>query len=220
MCGRFALYAPASTIAEVFGLDLPDVPLLAPRYNLAPTDPVLGVRRAGDARTAGVYRWGLVPWWAEDKKVGARWINARSEEVHRTRVFREAFQRRRLVVPADGFYEWRAEDGRKQAYFFRRPDGRPLAFAAVWERWHKGGEEVVSCAVLTTSAAEVVAPIHDRMPVVLREDDLDRWLDPDEDAERLRALCLPREGLEAVRVGPRVNKAGNEGPDLIEAVTA
>jgi len=217
MCGRFALYAPASTIAEVFGLDLPEVPLLAPRYNLAPTDPVLGVRVSNGARIGGVYRWGLVPWWAEDKKVGARWINARSEDVARTKVFQEPIRQRRLVVPASGFYEWREEGGRKQAYFFRRPDGRPLALAGVWDRWKKNGEEVLSCAVLTTRAADEVAPVHDRMPVILAERDVARWLDPDErDPAALADLCAPRDGLEVVRVGPRVNKAGNEGADLID----
>lgn len=220
MCGRFALYAPASTIAEVFGLDLPEVPLLAPRYNLAPTDPVLGIRASVGARQAGVYRWGLVPWWSEDKKVGARWINARSEEVDKTRVFQDPIANRRLVVPASGFYEWREEEGRKQAYFFRRADGRPLAFAAVWDRWRKSGEEILSCAILTTRASEEVLPVHDRMPVILRERDLDRWLDPEQrDAGAVRDLCVPREGLEVVRVGPRVNKAGNEGPDLIDALS-
>lgn len=251
MCGRFAMYAPASSIAEVFGLDLPDIPEVPARYNLAPTDPVLGIRVQGGTRVGGVYRWGLVPWWAEDKKVGARWINARSEDVGKTRVFREPFAQRRLVVPASGFYEWRLEAGRKQAYFFRRADGRPMAFAGLWDRWRPRAareedagprftasaaareedagprltapaavsDEVVSCTILTTRAAEVVEPVHDRMPVVLAERDLERWLDPGvEDPEVLRDLLVPREGLEVVRVGPRVNKAGNEGADLVEAV--
>jgi len=217
MCGRFALYAPASTIAEVFGLDLPEVPLLTARYNLAPTDPVLGIRVSAGARVGGVYRWGLVPWWAEDKKVGARWINARSEAVATTKPFKEPVATRRLVVPASGFYEWREEEGRKQAYFFRRPDGRPLALAGLWDKWKKDGEEIVSCTVLTTRAAEEVTPFHDRMPVILNERDIDRWLDPEEkDPDALKSLYVPREGLEVVRVGPRVNKAGNEGADLID----
>jgi putative SOS response-associated peptidase YedK len=193
------------------------VPEFQPRYNLCPTDPVLGIRFTGGGRVADMYRWGLVPWWADSIKVGARWINARSEDAAKTKPFREPLAERRLVVPASGFYEWRLEDGRKQAYFFRRPDGRPLAFAGMWDRWGPREAPVISCTVLTTSPSEEMRPYHDRMPVILAERDLAHWLDPEErDPGVLRDLLVPREGLEPIRVGPRVNKAGEEGADLVE----
>jgi putative SOS response-associated peptidase YedK len=178
MCGRFTLTAPARALAELF--DLADLPALAPRYNVAPTQPVLAVRHAGEARREVVrLRWGLVPSWADDLRIGARLLNARAETAAEKPAFRTALARRRCLVPADGFFEWRSAGGKKQPLWFRLRDGRPFALAGLWERWQAAeGVLVESCAVLTTEANELVRPVHERMPVILEPSRYDAWLDP------------------------------------------
>ena len=177
MCGRFTLTAPTDQIQELFHVEaLPD---LEAHYNIAPTDPVLTMRLDDESeRQAEMMRWGLVPVWADDKKMGARLINARSETVHEKPAFRDAFKSRRCLVAADGFLEWKKMQGRKQPFLFKLQDERPFGFAGLWERWRdEEGEWLITCTILTTDANELVEPTHDRMPVILHPEDHELWLD-------------------------------------------
>lgn len=219
MCGRFALYAPASDIAEVFGVD--ELPEIVDRYNIAPTDPVLGIRAYEDGRMAEEYRWGLVPFWSKDAKGAARLINARAEKAATAPAFREAMSRRRLLIPASGFYEWLKVGKDRLPTLFRLDSGLPMAFAGVWERWRGPDGVLRTCSILTTDANDVVRPLHDRMPVILPRRSWDAWLDPNQrDAAAVRHLLAPYalDDLEAVPVGTAVNNVKNEGPQLIEPV--
>jgi putative SOS response-associated peptidase YedK len=221
MCGRFTLATPEQDIAQQFSLT--DVPHLAPRYNIAPTQPVAAVRlkREGGGRELVMLHWGLIPFWADDPKIGNRMINARAETVEEKPSFRNAFRRRRCLVLADGFYEWKKQNGWKQPYYVRMEDGRPFAFAGLWEFWKDDETEtaIESCTLLTTQPNGVVRPIHARMPVILQPRDYALWLDVDTtDIERLKGILTPypAEGMDAYPVSRRVNKPAHEGPELIE----
>ncbi len=214
MCGRFTLYAKGEILAEEFGV--PASGVAAPRYNIAPTQDVAAVRASpsGGGREIARLRWGLVPSWAKDPAIGNRLINARSETVREKPSFRNAFRRRRCLIPASGFYEWQRKERGKQPFHVRMRDGRVFAFAGVWDRW-EGPEGVVveSCAILTTGANAVLAPIHDRMPVILGRAEYDRWLDPAlADANSLAPLLapFPPEGMTVYAVSPRVNAPSND----------
>lgn len=219
MCGRFTLKTTAEVLAEHF--ELPEVPVLVPRYNIAPSQTVAVVR--GGAEPAGReltgLRWGLIPSWAEDPGIGNRMINARAETVAEKPAFRSAFRRRRCLIVADGFYEWRRQDGRTQPFYFRLRDGGPFAIAGLWERWEKGDEPIESCTLLTTGANDVVGPVHDRMPVVLDPAEYGRWLDPRVDRpEGLQPLLQPYPGerMVALPVGRHVNDPRHDDPRCIE----
>lgn len=221
MCGRFTLATPEQDIAQQFSLT--DVPHLEARYNIAPTQPVAAVRlqREGGGRELVMLHWGLIPFWADDPKIGNRMINARAETVEEKPSFRNAFRRRRCLVLADGFYEWKKENGWKQPYYVRMDDGRPFAFAGLWEFWKDDETEtaIESCTLLTTQPNGVVRPIHKRMPVILHPRDYDLWLDVETaDVERLKAILgpYPAEEMEAYPVSRLVNKPAHEGPELIE----
>jgi putative SOS response-associated peptidase YedK len=219
MCGRFTLRTPASVLVSQFALDLGlQLPL---RYNIAPTQQVAVIRSADGARQLAMMKWGLIPSWADDPKIGYSLINARSETVAEKPSFRSAMKSRRCLIPADGFFEWQKEGKKKLPIYFRRPDDQPFAFAGLWERWSKAAEPVESCTILTTSANALVRPFHDRMPVILSPNDYNAWLDPQTtDAEKLRYLFEPChvEELTAYPVNPVVNSARHEGADCIEAV--
>ena len=218
MCGRYAFFSPAEAVRRTFALDV--VPDLEPRYNIAPTQDVPAVR-AGDegGRVFAMLHWGLVPKWAKERAIGNRMINARAETLAGKPSFRDAFRRRRCLVPADGWYEWQPAPGGKQPWFIRGKDGRPLAFAGLWERWKDpAGAQLESCAIVTTDAAESIRKIHDRMPVVLGEGDWDRWLDAAfSDTDKLSELLRPFDAgaLEAWPVSRLVNAPKNQGPELI-----
>jgi putative SOS response-associated peptidase YedK len=221
VCGRFTQASPGEVIAELF--DLPEVPRLAPRWNIAPTQPVGAVRTgAGGARELVELHWGLIPSWAKERSVGARMINARAETVAEKPAFRAALRARRCLIVADGFYEWRKTGARKQPHFIRLRDGRPFAFAGLWERWAAGPDEAVeSCVIVTTTPNELLAPIHDRMPVILAPSDFAGWLDPGtRDASRVLPLLRPHpaDEMEAYPVGLRVNNPGNDDPSCARAL--
>lgn len=217
MCGRFALTAPASTITEIFQVDvLPDV---LPRYNVAPTTQVLCVVQEDGERVAKTFRWGLVPFWAKDLKVGYRMINARSETAASKPAFRAAFKKRRLLILADSFYEWLRKDKKiKIPHMIGMKDHRPFAMAGLWERWtDPEGEDIYTCSILTTGPNELMESIHDRMPVILPEHHWNLWLDPAvQDKERLQELLVPypAEQMAARRVSKLVGNVKNKGPEV------
>lgn len=175
MCGRFTLRARPEQLAEAF--DLTELPPLTSRYNIAPSQGVLVVRRCPQPEAA-VLRWGLIPSWADDPAIGYRMINARAETLASKPSFRQAYRRRRCLVLADGFYEWQHAGRRKQPYFVALAGDRPFAFAGLWESWQRDDQRIESCALITTTANALMAPIHDRMPVILAPADYDLWLDP------------------------------------------
>jgi putative SOS response-associated peptidase YedK len=215
MCGRYMLTTPLDALRQLFLFA--ERPNLAPRYNIAPTQEVPIVRRSRDgaARELIMVRWGLVPFWAHDSKIGNRLINARCESVARTPAFREAFRQRHCLVPADGFFEWQKSGRTRQPLLVRRKDRAPLAFAGLWERWRQpGGAVLRSCTIITCPPNELVAPVHDRMPVILAPADFERWLDPESGGRELLRPC-PAEWLEAVPVSPRVNSVDNDDPECI-----
>jgi putative SOS response-associated peptidase YedK len=201
--------------------DLSAAPDLGPRYNVAPTQPVAIVRGGDAGRELAVARWGLIPHWSKDAGLAAKLINARSETVAEKAAFRDAFRRRRCLIPADGFYEWAAVPGEKhkRPHHFRMRDGRPFTFAGLGERWHgEGGPEPLeTCAILTTGANAVVQPVHERMPVILLPADYAAWLDPSTPPGQLHALLrpYPAEEMTAVPVGPYVSNPRNEGPHCL-----
>jgi len=214
---------PGQVIAEVFGLD--DVPELSPRFNIAPTQAVAAVRaRADGGRELVALTWGLIPSWSKDRTIGSRMINARAETVGEKPAFRAALRARRCLVLADGFYEWQKLGTRKQPHHIRMRDGRPFAFAGLWERWTPAeGDPVESCTIITTLPNEVVAPIHDRMPAILAPADLDRWLDPGaRDPAAVAALLRPYPAgdMTAYPVSLRVNSPGADDPSCVVPTNA
>lgn len=218
MCGRFAQRSPAKKVVKQFKVK--EVPPLAERYNVAPAQMILGIRGESGAREAMFFKWGLVPRWAKDPGIGNKLINARSETVEEKPSFREAFRRRRCIIPADGFYEWKREAGRKQPFYFRMRDERPFGFAGLWEWWEgEGGEAINSCTILTTEANKILGPVHDRMPVILDPENYSLWLEGDErDRGLLRELLRPYPATEMVGypVSTLVNSPSNGGAELIE----
>jgi putative SOS response-associated peptidase YedK len=218
MCGRFTQRADSKRIAREF--EVAEVPAVEARYNIAPTQDVLAVHESLDGREATFYQWGLVPSWAKDASVGARLINARSETVQEKPSFREAFRKRRCIIPADGFYEWQRTGGRKQPFFFRIRDERPFGFAGLWERWEgEGGRVINSCAILTTEANEVLRPVHDRMPVILHPDDYELWLGGDArelDLVKEMLRRYPAGEMTCYPVGTLINSPRNQGEGLID----
>jgi len=192
-----------------FGIS--DLPARSPRYNIAPSQSVAAVRAAssGSGSEIALLRWGLIPSWSKYSAIGNRLINARAETVREKPSFRSAFKRHRCLIPANGFYEWQRLERGKQPYYIRMRDGRLFAFAGLWDRWEGGGEDTVeTCTILTTAANSVLAPIHDRMPVVLPQGEYARWLDPTlRDTDSLAPLLIPfpPEEMVAYPVSPRVN---------------
>lgn len=222
MCGRFTIKAKTEQLHEaVRGLTVTE--WRGPRYNVAPTQPVPAVRNL-DARALEWLRWGLVPGWATDLTIGNRLINARAETLADKPAFRAALRARRCVILADGFYEWAAAGPRKQPYFFQRPGGTPFALAGLWESWRPsaGGETVLTCTIITTTANAVVAPVHERMPVMLDPEAAERWLDPAPHAPEAWPSLLvpwPDRDLVAHPVSPLVNRPAVDDPRCVEPFT-
>ncbi len=217
MCGRFSLTLPVEAMGRLFGFDPGEAPELAPRYNIAPSQPVAVVRHRGDppVRELALLQWGFVPAWARDPETLRRPINARGETVSAKPMFREAYRHRRCLIPADGFYEWKRAAGGKQPWRIRRADSAPFAFAGLWDRWKgRDGAVIESCAILTTEANDTVRPIHDRMPVILDIGRFGPWLEasPVEASD----LIEPYRGeLEAYPVNRRLNDPTQDDASLI-----
>jgi putative SOS response-associated peptidase YedK len=241
MCGRYSITSPAEAIQRVF--QVPELPNLPARYNVAPTQDVPVVRVVGDNRDGDAeepeadggrhlvqLRWGLVPFWAEDPSIGAKMINARAESAADKPAFRAAFRRRRCLVVADGFYEWQAppkggsgEKGqRKQPYRIQLTSGEPFGFAGLWERWRDPADQSVleTCTILTTDANDALREIHPRMPVMLSPETFGTWLDPETDVETAKRLLAPDpdEQLTAYPISTRVNAVRNDDPTILEPI--
>lgn len=216
MCGRFAQRTDAKRLAREFKVE--EVPEVKPRYNIAPTQDILSIRQAEGEREAVFLKWGLIPSWAKYASIGAKLINARAETVTEKPSFREAFKRRRCIIPTDGFYEWQRTGGRKRPYFFRMKDERPFGFAGLWERWEGSGSRAInSCAILTTEANEVLRPVHDRMPVILHPDDYELWLGADvreHDLVKEMLRPYPADEMIGYPVSIAINSPHNQGATL------
>lgn len=220
MCGRFTLRTPAKDIAQLFEVTVPD---FDPRYNIAPSQDVTAVRFNSERgkREFTFLQWNFMPSWSDEPKTKYSMINTRAETVAEKRSFRAAFQKRRCLILADGFYKWQKRDGNKQPYFLHMKDDRAFAFAGLWEHWKGVGEELESCTIIVTEPNELLEPIHDRMPVILRPDDYDQWLDPElSDKERLQRLLRPYPSgeMEAYAVSTLVNKPTNDVEKCVEPV--
>lgn len=233
MCGRFAQTQPAQRIAEFFGLA--EVPALEPRYNIAPTQPVPAIVDKGGDRQFTYFRWGLIPAWAKDYTIGARLINARSETAAEKPSFRNALRRRRCLIVADGFFEWKRTAQGKQPYVFYLPsqttspdpsaaDSRiPFALAGLWERWESAdGDWIRSCTILTTQANDTLRPIHDRMPVILSPEDYAVWLNPQTSEPQIASLMRPFAAAAMTRypVDPAMNRPQWDHPEILNPFQA
>jgi putative SOS response-associated peptidase YedK len=221
MCGRFVLTSPLEAVHDLFRV--PERPNLEARYNIAPTQDVWIVRRNRDrsGRELSRVRWGLVPFWAKDLAIGNRMINARVEGLERKPAFREPFAKRRCLIPADGFYEWRKEGRRKQPHLIRLKGGGLFAFAGLWDVWRDAeAQSIHSCTIVTGPANQLVAELHDRMPVILAPDDHETWLAGDPSAARSLLRPCPVDWLEHFEVDPRVGSPANDDPELIRPYRA
>lgn len=220
MCGRFGVEREYVQLALRYQAVVKAVDP-GPRYNIAPTDPVPVVLAHEGERYLTHHRWGLVPSWAKDLSVGARMINARSETVATRPAFRDSLVARRCLIPATRFYEWQRGDGTKVPHSIHRNDGFPMSFAGLWASWRNPStsERVLSCTIVTTTANEMMARLHDRMPVILDEEAVELWLDPSlTDVAELLPLLVPcpDDALSAYPVSSLVNNVRNDGPELIE----
>jgi putative SOS response-associated peptidase YedK len=218
VCGRFTMRANLKTVAGLFDVPEPP-PTVRPRYNISPSQTIVAIRPTDDAsKEWALLRWGLIPSWAADPKIGYKMINARSETVATKPSFRSAFKRRRCIIPADGYYEWKANGKQKQPYLFHRKGDAPFAFAGLWERWEQGDEPIESCTIITTSANGATREFHDRMPVILDEKRIAEWLDAKSEVQELTELLKPADEklLIASAVSTLVNSPKNEDPTCVE----
>jgi putative SOS response-associated peptidase YedK len=220
MCGRFTVATDPAVLAERFEVELPED--WAPSYNVAPTQDVLGIVRSRDAqRQLRELRFGLIPHWAKDMKAGFSMINARAETVRSRGAYSGLLERRRALIVADGFYEWRTDpDGRKRPVHYTLAAGEPFAFAGLWASWRdpQGDAWLDSCTIITTNANRLVAPVHDRMPVILPRTAEAAWLDPELDPAAVDALLVPypAEQMHSAEASLLVNSVKNDGPELLD----
>ena len=226
MCGRFVSASPPDQIARYFDAVTEGERVLEPSYNVAPTNDVYAVLNDGGVRRLETLHWGLVPFWAKDPSVGNRMINARAETLADKPAYRTAFRKRRCIIPADGFYEWQKIPGQKhkQPMYMHRADGEPMAFAGLWEVWRpkdRPGEELHSCTIITGLPNEKVAPVHDRMPVILPPSAWEQWLSPEvDDVDLLGSFLVPAPSslIELHPVSTEVNNVRNKGAHLTDPV--
>jgi len=219
MCGRYSITSAPEAIRALFRYK--EQPNFPPRHNVAPTQPVPVVRLHEDERQFALMRWGLIPSWVKDPKDFPLLINARGETLEEKPAFKNAMKRRRCLFPADGFYEWKVEDGRKRAFHARGRGGGPIAFAGLWETWTgPNGEELDTAAIVTTQANREMGAVHHRAPVIVPPEQFDLWLGRDADAARALIRPAPDGSMEVYEVSPAVNKVANDTPDLIEPYTA
>jgi putative SOS response-associated peptidase YedK len=220
MCGRFALIITPAELEKIFGLRLDEE--FNPRYNIAPsqTVPVITYQEKDKKKKISSMKWGLVPSWAKDYSIGDRMINARSETIQEKPSFRSAFQRRRALIPASGFFEWKREGNTKTPYFIGMQEMKTFAFAGLWERWVHDNNFLETFTILTTEANELIHPIHDRMPVIMPENAYDRWLNPSTELSYIIPLLAPypNEKMQAYPISKLVNNPNNDSPEILERV--
>jgi putative SOS response-associated peptidase YedK len=218
MCGRYTLTSSPEAIRALFRYR--EEAGFPPRYNVAPTQPIPVVRRVNGEPSLALMRWGLIPSWVKDPGVFSLLVNARGEGVNDKPAFRHAMKRRRCLVPADGFYEWKDEGGRRRPYFVRKAGGGPLAFAGLWETWTgPNGEEMETAAIITTDANKEMAQVHHRAPAIVPPDVFDFWLDTDNVDAKTAAAAIgpaPHGSMEVYEVSTAVNRVANDRPELIE----
>ncbi len=224
MCGRFVLDINGEQLSESF--DLSDPILFEPRYNIAPGQSIPAIRRNASGenyRSGGHFHWGLVPSWADDPEDVPQPINARSETVDKKPMFRNAFEKRRCLIPSTGFYEWKRTNGEKQPFLIRLTSGSPFAFAGIWEKWTGKNEKETtkSCAILTTQPNELIRPVHDRMPVILHPSRYETWLDPSSEPDRLLSFLTPYQSskMERYPVSKKVNNPEFDDPSCAERIS-
>lgn len=220
MCGRFVQAEPVDYYADFLGAATVKTESLDKSWNVAPTDSVYAAAEFQGERQLGAFKWGLLPFWAKDRKMAARNINARAETVAEKPAFRDSFARKRCIIPADGFYEWEPKERGKLPHYIHAADGKPLAFAGLWSSWRdpETSERIKTCTIITGRPNSVVSPIHDRMPVALLPDTWDTWLDPDNhDVEVLVDLLkpIPARLITEYPVSTLVNKVQNNVPECI-----
>ena len=219
MCGRYNLITDAEALIDFFKIEqtLLDASELKPRYNIAPSQDVPMVRDTGDGRELSLARWGLVPHWSKEEKPKYSTINARAETVAEKPTYREAFKRKRCLIPTTGFYEWVPEGGQKIPHHIRLAEGGLFAFAGLWDHWDKEGEGFDSCSIIVTSANQTMQPIHDRMPVILNASQCNTWLNTRHyNRAQLEALLVPYSGsLEAYPVSRYVNSPRHDDPQCV-----
>ena len=223
VCGRITQDLDLRTLFALYGLSSSASALnLAPRYNGCPTQEFVACRAAGEMRTLAKLRWGLVPRWATDLKIGARMINARSETVHEKPAFRSAFRRQRCVIPVNGWFEWQREGGEKQPYWIRRGSADVFSLAGLWERWERGEELVETFTILTTTVSPALADIHHRQPVIVDDGEVDAWLDPASPFERIVEMARAAFAgpFDRWQVSRAVNNSRNDAPELLRPAEA
>lgn len=224
MCGRFALYADYGALLERFEIEEAALgqDVYEENYNVAPSEQIVAVINDGKRNRLGTFRWGLIPSWAKDQKIGYKMINARAETAAEKPSFRHAFKKKRCLIPANAFYEWKKGENGKMPMLIHLEGGELFAFAGLWESWESPeGEVIHSCTILTTQPNAVMADIHDRMPVILAKEAEKIWLDPNiQDPELLQELIKPydSEELEAYEVSGAVNSPRNKGQELIRKI--
>jgi putative SOS response-associated peptidase YedK len=227
MCGRFVSSSPPDELAKYFDVEAVAESVLEPSFNVAPTSDVYVVVETGGLRRLDTFHWGLVPFWSKDPAAGNKMINARAETIAVKNAYKHSFTKRRCIIPADGFFEWKKVPGQKtkQPYFIQRSDGEPMAFAGLWEIWRpaddveRTSDPLRSCTIITGQPNEKVAAIHDRMPVMLPPSAWDVWLDPEnDDLDALGKLLVPAPAslLHVHPVSRAVNNTRENGPELIE----
>ncbi|MCA9077100.1 MAG: SOS response-associated peptidase [Planctomycetaceae bacterium] len=219
MCGRYTLRARLNQLLQLYRVN--SSLNWEPRYNIAPSQQVMAIRNQPDGRNreAVLLRWGLIPPWADDPRIGYKMINARAETIAEKPSFKHALKRRRCLIITDGYYEWRKEGTTKQPYFIHMSDESLFVFAGLWEHWKKEDPPIDSCTIITTSPNELMAPLHNRMPVILPPDSAETWLDPDIEGPELLTTLLqpyPEDTLEAYPVSTLVNSPKHESSDCVE----
>jgi putative SOS response-associated peptidase YedK len=223
VCGRYNLITDAEALIDFFEIDqvLVEAEGLRPRYNIAPGQSVPIIRNAGQGNELLLARWGLIPHWSREPSTKYSTINARAETVAEKPSYRDAFKRKRCLIPANGFYEWRRDGDKKTPHHIHAPDNGLLAFAGVWDHWDKQGEGFDSCSIIVTTASRIMQPIHERMPVILNPAQYSTWLNPAHyNRAQLESMLVPYAGsLETCRISRFVNSPANDGPECVEPVS-
>ena len=220
MCGRFVRNCSIADIAEEFGAEEPPFDL-PPSYNVAPGQTIPVITRNGKKKVVSC-KWGFIPSWAKDPKTGYRMINARAETVALKPAFRSAYKNARALIPASGFYEWKKEGSEKAPFYIRLKSRDPFGFAGLYTLWRSaGGEQICTCTIITTDANQLLVPVHNRMPVIIRKEDEDLWLDPPDTSSDLHLLLKPYEpdDMECYSVSRLVNSPANNSPECIKRVS-